>query len=147
MQNVEVVHTFPAEPQAVWDVYTDHAGWNAWAGIQHSSLKTEGTQDRNGTGAVRCLGSFGMNAYEEVLEFDPPKRMTYRVVKGGLPMKNHQGEVLFEAQGEGTRITWRCRFDAKVPGLGLFMRLFITRFFRTALQGLAQHSFPDPPQS
>ena len=147
MQNVEVVRTFPAEPQAVWDVYTNHVGWNAWAGLQHSSLKEEGQPDRNGTGAVRCLGSFGMNAYEEILEFDPPKRMTYRVVKGGLPMKDHLGEVLFEALGEGTRITWRCRFDSRVPGLGPFMRLFIARFFRTALQGLAQHSFPDTPSS
>jgi hypothetical protein len=69
--------------------------------------------------------------------------MTYRVVKGGPPMKNHHGEVFFEPEGDGTRVRWRCRFDSKVPGLGGLMRFFVTRVFRTALDGLAVHSFPD----
>lgn len=145
MQRVEVVRFFLAKPQQVWDVYTDHEGWNAWAGLQHSSLEREGTKDRNGSGAVRCLGSFRLRAYEEILEFDPPKRMTYRLIKGGLPMKDHLGEVLFEARGEVTQVTWRCRFNAKVPFLGRLMKMYVTRFFRAALEGLAKHSFQDDP--
>ena len=145
MQNVEVTRTFSATPEQLWRVYTDHAGWKAWAGMTHSSLDLQGTPDPNGTGAVRCLGSYGINAHEEILDFDPPRRMTYRVVKGGLGMKNHLGEVLFEPSGRGTKITWRCRFDSKIPGLGGIMRIFVTRVFRTALEGLARHSVPDGP--
>ena len=103
----------------------------------------EGTPDRNGTGAVRAFGSGPVTAFEEVLEFEPPKRMTYRVVKGA-PMKNHHGEVLFEPEGEGTRVTWRCRFDPKIPGMGWILGILVKRTFRTALDGLAAHAFPDP---
>ncbi len=145
MQHVEVVRTFTASPEKVWDAYTDHSGWSGWAGLQHSALETEGREDRNGTGAVRSLGSYGLNAYEEILEFEPPKRMTYRVIRGGLPMKDHFVEVLFKRVGEATEVTWRCRFNSRVPFLGPLMRMYIIRFFRTALDGLAEHTFPDTP--
>ena len=59
-------------------------------------------------------------------------------------MKNHHGEVSCEPEGGGTRITWRCRFDSKIPGLGWPMGFFVTRVFRKALDGLAAHAFPDP---
>ena len=64
MQHVEVSRRFAAPPERVWEVYTDHAGWQEWAGIGSSSLDVEGQPDRNGTGAVRALGSGGLNAYE-----------------------------------------------------------------------------------
>jgi carbon monoxide dehydrogenase subunit G len=110
VQRVEVVRRFSAPPQAVWDVYTDHAGWSEWAGIGKSWLEVAGDPDR----------------------------------KGGGPMKNHLGEVIFEPDGDGTRVVWRCRFDSRIPGLGGLMRRFVTRFFRSALEGLAHRCFPDP---
>ena len=145
MHNVEVTRTFAATPEQVWNVYTDHAGWKSWAGLTHSSLDVEGKPDKNGAGAVRRLGSYGLNAHEEILDFDPPRRMTYRVVKGGTGIRNHLGEVLFEPSGNRTKVTWRCRFDTVVPGFAWIMRPFITRIFRTALDGLARNVFPDDP--
>jgi uncharacterized protein YndB with AHSA1/START domain len=139
MQQVEVNRTVDGPPARAWEIYTDHAGWKAWAGLTHSSVDREGTGHRNGAGAIRCLGSYGVNAWEEVLEFEPPVRMTYRVLKGGLPMKNHWAEVLFEPDGAGTKVIWRCRFDSRVPGLGWLMRLYIHRFFRSALEGFDAH--------
>jgi uncharacterized protein YndB with AHSA1/START domain len=145
MQNVEVTRTLPARPEQIWKVYTDHAGWTEWAGISHSSLFVEGKPDKNGTGAVRRLGTYGFYAHEEILEFEPPRRMTYRVVKGGLGMKNHLGEVLFEPDGDETRITWRCRFESKIPGFSRIMRGIVIRVFTDALNGLAHHCCPEDP--
>jgi uncharacterized protein YndB with AHSA1/START domain len=142
VQHVEVVRRFAAPPERVFEVYTHHEGWRDWAGFGTSRLDKEGSPQRNGSGAVRVLGSRGVNAYEEVLDFEPPKRMTYRLLRGG-PIKNHLGEVVFEPDGDGTLVTWRCRFDAKVPGLGPLMRFGISRMFRKALDGLARHAFPD----
>ncbi len=143
MQEVAVTRRFAAEPQEVWDAYTDHSGWNEWAGIRRSTLEIEGQPHKNGSGAVRCLGSFGFNALEKVVDFDPPRRMTYSVFKGGLPMRNHLGEIILEPDGDHTRLTWNCRFDSRVPGLGWLMKLYVMYFFRSALNGLAKHSFPD----
>jgi uncharacterized protein YndB with AHSA1/START domain len=142
VQEIEVEREFCAPQQEVWDVYTDHAGWSAWAGFQKSWLEVAGSPDRNGTGAVRGFSSAGVRVFEEVVEFEPPKRMTYRVVRGGGPMKDHLGEVVFEPDGAGTRVIWCCRFNSKVPGLGPLMRFFVTWILRRALEGLERHSFP-----
>ena len=142
MQQVEVERRFQAPPAQVWQVYTDHAGWSAWAGLGRARLETEGHPDRNGVGAVRCFTTGGLSVFEEVLSFEPPKRMTYRVVRGGIPiMKDHFGEVVLEPDGAGTRLIWRCRFGSKVPGLGAPMRWLVTRLFRRALEGLARRGF------
>lgn len=142
MPSIEVERYFEAPVEDVWKVYTDHAGWSEWAGISRSSLEVEGSPDRNGTGAVRVLASGGFAAREEIFDFDPPERMTYRLSSGPLPMKNHRGEVHFQRENGGTRVVWRCRFDSRVPGLGGVLGFIVTRVFRTALDGLAEHSFP-----
>jgi uncharacterized protein YndB with AHSA1/START domain len=141
MQEIEVEHRYAAPPQEVWDVYTDHAGWKGWAGMSHSRLTRTGSPDPNGAGCIREIGSGPGKVLEEVVEFEPPKRMTYRVVGGIAPMRDHLGEVLFEADGDGTRIIWRCRFESSVPGLGWVLRHGVTVFFRSALKGLERVHF------
>ena len=141
MQHVEVIRRFDAAPQAVWDVYTDHARWSEWSGLGASRLEREGKPHPNGTGALRALGPSLLPAREEVLAFEPPRRMTYRIVSGGLPMKDHLGEVTFEPDGAGTRLVWRCRFESRIPGLGGILQRFVAATFRRALRGLERHSF------
>jgi len=138
MQHVEVVRRLPQPPERVWEVYTDHGSWREWAGFQRSWLEREGEPDRNGVGAVRGFGSGPVDVFEEVLEFEAPRRMVYAVVRGGLPMKNHRGEVQLEPSDGGTRVVWRCRFEPRVPGTGWLLRLAVTRVFRQALAGLAR---------
>ncbi len=138
MQRVEVQRVFNAPIDTVWARYTDHVGWTRWAGLGTVRLDRQGTPAPNGVGAVRAISSAGVTVYEEVLTFEPPKRMTYRVVKGGIPIKDHLGEVLFEARGDGTLITWRCQFESKIPGLGVLFRILITRLFSKALTGLSR---------
>ena len=102
MQHVEVERRFEAPPAQVWKVYTDHAGWTSWAGLGRARLVAEGQPDRNGVGAVRCFSTGGVSVFEEVLSFEPPKRMSYRVVRGGIPiMKDHLGEVAARARWRG----------------------------------------------
>ena len=137
MQEIEVVRRFPEPPERVFAVYTDHAGWTRWAGVGTARLARRGSPDPNGTGALRVVGPGPFAAHEEVLDFEPPKRMTYRVVRGPIPFRDHFGEVLFEPDGGGTRIVWRCRFEPSVPGLGPLLRAVVTRVFRRALEGLA----------
>lgn len=138
MQHVEVIRRVDAAPERTFDLYTDHVSWTRWAGLGTVTLAREGTPPPNGVGCVRVISNAGFRVHEEVLSFDRPRRMTYQVVRGAVPMRNHFGEVAFEPEGEGTRITWRCRFDSKIPGLGRVQRWFITRMFRRALAGLAR---------
>lgn len=145
MQHVDVRRRFQAPIEKVWAAYTDHADWQNWAGFSKSWLEKEGRPDKNGVGCVRGFGSNGVNVYEEVVEWEPPSRFAYRIVRGGLPMKGHYGEVFFEPDGDGTVVRWRCRFDSglPIPGTGWLMRVFVERIFRNALDGLSKRYFPD----
>jgi len=136
VQHVEVEHRYPQSPQEAWDVYTDHAGWKQWASTPGSRLVKEGVSERNGAGAVR--GFIG-GLREEILDFEPPRRMTYRVIAGSFPIRNHHGEVELEPVGEGTRLIWRCRFESKIPGLGPLLERFVSWTFSRSLAGMERY--------
>lgn len=142
MKHVEVRHVIDAPVQAVWERYTDHVSWTQWAGLGTVRLDRPGEPPPNGVGSVRVISNAGVKVFEEVVSFDPPHRMTYRVVKGGIPIKDHLGEVCFEPHERGTLVTWRCQFNSRVPGLGAVFQLLITRLFRNALRGLARDCSP-----
>ena len=137
MQRVEVQQLIAAPIETVWDRYTDHVSWTDWAGLGRVRLAREGVPAPNGVGCVREISSLGLKFYEEVLSFDRPQRMTYRIVRGAVPIRDHQGEVVFEPHGAGTLVTWRCQFNSRIPGLGGAARAYITRLFRNALHALA----------
>lgn len=143
MRHVEVEAIVEAPVQAVWDLYTDHVSWTRWAGLGTVRLAREGIPAPNGVGCVRVISNLGVTVEEEVLSFDPPFRMTYRVVRGGIPMRDHFGEVRFEPHARGTRIVWRCQFESRIPFLGGLFQTMITRLFRNALAGLAREPFPE----
>ena len=136
MQQVEVTHHFRAPIERVWARYTDHVSWSQWAGLGKVKLAREGVPAPNGVGCVREFAAGGMGLQEEVLSFEPPHRMTYRIARRGWPMADHFGEVSFAPRDGGTDVTWRCRFRSQVPGIGGLMRAGITRTFSRALRGL-----------
>jgi uncharacterized protein YndB with AHSA1/START domain len=140
MQHVEVSQYVPAPPDAVWARYTDHRSWTDWAKVGTVTLEREGMPAPNGVGCVRVISAGGTRSYEEVLAFEPPHRMTYTLRKGTAPLRDHLGEVIFTPEGAGTRVTWRCRFESRIPGLGPIMRFGISRLFATILRRLAAQS-------
>ena len=136
MQQIEVQQFIAAPVETVWDRYTDHVSWTDWAGVGRVRLERAGVPAPNGVGCVREISN--LKIYEEVLSFDRPRRMTYRIVRGAVPIRDHRGEVVFDARGGGTLVTWRCQFDSRIPGLGGATRAVLTRVFRNVLHGLAR---------
>jgi uncharacterized protein YndB with AHSA1/START domain len=137
---VEVERVIGASPEVVFARYTDHAGWSDWAGAGKVSLAREGAPDRNGVGCVRSFDS-ALGLQEEVVEFDPPTHMAYRIVRGGFPIREHRGEVRFEKHPRGTRLVWSVEFRSRIPlteralarFLSVVFRLFLRRFERRAI--------------
>lgn len=138
MQHVEVEAIIPAAIDKVWARYTDHVSWSRWAGLGPVHLDREGSPPPNGVGCIRVIGRGRLAVREEVVDFEPPRRMTYRIIGGAVPLRDHFGEVLFEPEGEATRIVWRCRFRSGIPGLGGVARRLISRMFRNVLAALAR---------
>ena len=134
---IRVTQHVSAPRDQVWAFYTDHEGWSDWVGGITVRLTQTGEPERNGVGAVRAIGASPVTVHEEVTAFEPPRRMVYRIVQGGGPIRNHEGEVLFEDRDGGTFITWSCYFDPIVPGSGWLIARGIRFFFARILAKLA----------
>ena len=142
MFRVEVSEVFFVKKDVLWAVFNDHAGWKNWTFMTTSFLSVEGKEDKNGVGAVRVLGSAGVNSYEEVTLFEPCDRMEYCVIKGGLPFEGHHATVTFEALTDGrTRIRWSCTFQSKIWGLGWLMKLVTQYVYSSTLKSLKRFPF------
>jgi uncharacterized protein YndB with AHSA1/START domain len=140
MLQVEVQQVFSSSIEKVWERYTDHRAW-ARFGFRDRvrvTLKPEGIPAPNGLGCVRAFSAAGIEfVAEEVTAFEPPTRLMYRIVRGGWPLRTHQGEVLFAREGEGTKVTWRVSCTSAIPGSGPLLRFGLRRLFRNILRGLA----------
>jgi hypothetical protein len=134
---VEVTQEVAGDAAGVFARYCDHESWSRWAGLGPVRLVTEGKSERNGVGAVRQMG-VGIRVREEVVEFEPPVRMAYRVVSGAFPIRDHLGEVEFRQEGDKTRITWRCRFEPLVPATGWLLEAVTKAVFQRVLRRLAK---------
>lgn len=107
--------TVPVPPSVVWGVVADHAGMSRWTPVRRVEMEAGGSPDPNGVGAVRALHLAGPPIREQVTDFEPERRMAYRLLSG-LPARDYTGEVALEPTGGGTRINWTIRFTPTIPG-------------------------------
>jgi uncharacterized protein YndB with AHSA1/START domain len=102
----------------VWEVLADHEGMSRWAPGLTVALRAEGATDRNGVGAVRVIDAPGPapSIVEEIVAFEPGRRLGYRALSG-VPLKNYGGEVVLRDLGGRTEITYTITADERVPFL------------------------------
>jgi uncharacterized protein YndB with AHSA1/START domain len=100
----------------VWEVLSDHEGMSHWSPGIKVSLRAEGTPDRNGVGAVRVIDAPGPapSIVEEIVAFEPGRRLGYRALSG-VPLKNYAGDVVLRDLGGRTEITYTISVDRRLP--------------------------------
>ncbi len=140
MQEIDLEAQVPAPREAVWKVYTDHVGWQSWAGVQEVVLRQQGDPPPDGLGAIRVIRSRGIAIEEEVTAFTPPERMVYRMV-AGLPVRDYTGEVRFDEEDGATRVRWKVRFRPRVPGTGPLLRRILRRTLGDVLDRLERLTY------
>jgi uncharacterized protein YndB with AHSA1/START domain len=133
MPDVRVQAEIAAPIDAVWSVYTDYTGWTEWAGVREVVLRRRGEPTPHGIGASCVLRARGLAVEEEIIGFEPPRRLRYRVV-AGLPFRSHEGEVVLSELGENTRLSWQVRFEPRVIGTGGLL----ARLLRTELEQILE---------
>jgi uncharacterized protein YndB with AHSA1/START domain len=130
MIDFTIERTISAPPETVFDKLTDHRSYASMTPLRRSTLEREGDPAPNGVGALRRLDLVGPPIREEVTAYERPGRFAYRIV-GGLPVKDHLGEVRLEATGSGTRVVYRITGRGSVkqaePVLSLILKQAITQ--------------------
>ena len=133
------VHTRSrAAPDVVFGIVADGARWREWAGpmVPGSMWEREGDPAPGGVGAIRKLGRRPVFAREEIVEYDPPRRLSY-VVLSGLPTRDYRADVDLSPDDGGTSIEWRGEFAPSVPGTGSLLRVVLRRIIAGLARRLA----------
>ena len=136
----------PAPVEAVWPLVGEARRWRDWSFLDASRLEREGSPEPDGVGAVRAFTRFGVGSREEVVVWDPPLHLGYRILRG-FPVRDYRADVTLEPAGSGTRIEWAGSYDPKWPGTGGLLQLVLPRMMQRFADDLARYAtdHPDPP--
>jgi uncharacterized protein YndB with AHSA1/START domain len=104
--------------ERVWEAISDHEGYTRFKGIDLAKVVKEGVKERTGVGAVREVHGMGIKFVEDIVTYEPPRLLEYRVVRCNRPIDHEIGRVELISRGEGTEIHWVSRFRLKIPLIG-----------------------------
>ena len=140
MTHAQIRQTIAAPRAEVWTRLTDHREFARWSGLREVVLAREGYPEPDGVGAIRVVRDSGLAVEEEIVEFEPPKRLAYRMLSGA-PIRNHRGEIRLEG---ATEVIWDIHFESRIPGAGWLIRRLLERQLGQVLRRLAA-DFESPP--
>lgn len=137
------VDTVIAAPrEVVFDVFADRERNGEFLPV-NTRLKTPGTTERQGVGAVHFLGFGNIGPCEQITALVPNERIEYKVV-AGLPVKNHTGVITFADAPSGTRVVYTMEstpiLPVPAPLLKLGLRFLIDQFVSGARKVAVQRA-------
>ena len=118
MQSVSLRIHVDAPVERVWNLISDHEGYIRLTDVTSAELLREGKVERNGIGALREIHFRGVEFVEEILVFDSPRCLEYKVVRCSLPIDHERGLIELAEHGNGTEIRWTTLFQFTTPVIG-----------------------------
>jgi uncharacterized protein YndB with AHSA1/START domain len=131
--HVERTVSIAAPIDRVWNIVADHRGMPKWFPLETVTLEREGWPLPNGVGAERVMRGPKTNLREQVVEWNAPSSLDYRLLEGA-PISCHHGRVDLKPVAGGTELTWKIRYRAKIPGT--------SGIVRRAMDGLLGDALP-----
>ena len=123
----------------VWPLLGEAARWRDWSFLTATGLERAGSPEPDGVGAVRKFTRFGVGSREEVLEWEPPHHLAYRILSG-FPVRDYRADVTLEAAGDGTRIEWAGSWSPKWPGTGRVLQAVLVPMMQRFADDLARYA-------
>lgn len=125
-----------ASAEQVWAALADIGAIHRWnPGVVHSYVTTERTA---GLGAGRRCDLGGKNYLkEEVVEWEPGKRLTLRIIDTSLPFKAADIRFVLHPDVSGTRVAVSPDYRLKFGPLGTILdRLYVRGAYRKGMTAL-----------
>lgn len=106
----------PVPIETAWEVLADHEGMSGWGPGLIVELTRQGAPERNGLGARRRIATRlpAPAIVEEIVGYEPGRRLSYRAVSG-VPLRNYVGDVVLTPEGSGTKIDYSVSVDPRIP--------------------------------
>jgi uncharacterized protein YndB with AHSA1/START domain len=107
----------------IWEALADARTWPRWSPNDAAYLEREGVPAPDGVGARRVFRTGKITVREEVVGFEPERRLAYRLLSG-LPVKDYEAEVLLTPREgkDATELVWQATFQPKFPLTGNWAR-------------------------
>ncbi|MCH2192355.1 MAG: SRPBCC family protein [Gammaproteobacteria bacterium] len=135
MFSIHVERTINKPIEEVFAILSDHANYAQFKAIEQSNLLIKGKHETNGLGAVREIISGGSNLHEEIVAYEPPYKLGYKVVKSKPLPYNHQlGEITLKDKDGKTHVTWRSQGQIVIFLLG-------SLYFDKQIQSVGSRAF------
>ena len=135
MFSIHVERTINKPIEEVFAILSDHANYAQFKAIEQSNLLIKGKHEINGQGAVREIISGGSNLHEEIVAYEPPYKLGYKVVKSKPLPYNHQlGEITLKDKDGKTHVTWRSQGHITIFLLG-------SLYFDKQIQSVGSRAF------
>jgi uncharacterized protein YndB with AHSA1/START domain len=133
--SIHVERTINKPIEEVFAILSDHANYAQFKAIEQSNLLIKGKHETNGLGAVREIISGGSNLHEEIVAYEPPYKLGYKVVKSKPLPYNHQlGEITLKDKDGKTHVTWRSQGHIVIFLLG-------SLYFDKQIQSVGSRAF------
>jgi hypothetical protein len=140
VQKIQGTARSAASPDAVFAVLKDPTTWTAWSGMSAAALDRPAPHgDPLGVGSIRTQTRGRVIGFDEIVEFVPGKRFSYRHLRP-LPVRDYRADVDLTPVDGGTDISWRATFRPKYPGTGWFWRLALQRMLQQLASALAEYA-------
>lgn len=109
-----------ASPRTLFALVSDGAHWSQWAAplIRYSAWECLDPDGGVGVGAIRSVGVRWRPTREMVTIHEPDSRHGYTLLADGL-IHGYRAEVTFVEDPDGTRVTWRGRYETRWRAVGL----------------------------
>lgn len=130
---LEVTQDYKLPVSSVFKKLSDHNQLGKVLGIPVKRVM-DGRSDINGVGSVRRMGLWPVTVEESVIGVVPNQSIDYRISKGGAPLKNHSGKLIFVETGKGARVIWQINFDSSLPVVGAVVKQVLTQGLRLGLK-------------
>jgi hypothetical protein len=109
--------TIGASRSQVWDLISIQTNWSIWSPARRVTLDPEGSPEPDGLGAVRLMHAGPVTAREEIIVYDAPAHMAYRLL-GSFPARDYVSHIrLIEAEAS-TELTWSAEWADRPGPLG-----------------------------
>lgn len=103
----------------VFAALSDHANYAKFKAIDESRLIKNGAYDTNGLGAVREIIAGGATLHEEIVTYNPPYQLAYKIVfSSPLPYNHELGEITLSEKGDKTHVVWVSKGTITTPIIG-----------------------------
>ena len=137
MQIVQLSQDSSRSVAELYAALSDHDRLGGVLGVPVKRIKA-GKSEPNGVGSVRRIGIGPLAIEETVVGAVTDKSIDYKITKGGWPLKNHHGRLVFKAlPGGGSQVQWRIEFDGAVPGAAVLVKQLLGLAIGRGLRKLA----------